>query len=127
MIRSKAVAFLFCMVLAGTPCAFAANKPYALTVDPQALAVAQAAFNAMGGSQAFIGYQDSVASGMVTISTGGTAISYPITMKSKGLRETRVELQRSTGTNIRIVNQGQGVIIKPDGSVKTLYSNNTFH
>jgi hypothetical protein len=51
----------------------------------------------------------------------------PNTMKSKGLRETRVELQKNNGTNTRIVNQGQGAIVRPDGSVKGLYSNNTFH
>jgi hypothetical protein len=31
------------------------------------------------------------------------------------------------GINVRIVNQGQGAIVRPDGSVKTLYSNNTFY
>ena len=30
------------------------------------------------------------------------------------------------GTNLRIVNQGQGAILRPDGSVRSLYSNNTF-
>jgi hypothetical protein len=98
-----------------------------LKQDPQAVAVAQAAFTAMGGAQAVAAYQDSVASGTVTIYAGGTPVSYPITMKSKGLRETRVELQLPKGTNVRIVNQGQGAIQRPDGGVKTLDSNNTFY
>src|ERR1700687_2584668 len=106
--------------------AVAATK-YALKQDAQAVAVAQAAFTAMGGAQAVSAYQDSVASGIATVYTGGTPISYPITMKSKGLRETRVELQLPKGSNVRIVNQGQGAIVRPDGSVKTLYSNNTFY
>ncbi len=106
--------------------AVAATK-YVLKQDPQAVAVVQAAFVAMGGAQAVAAYQDSVASGTVTIYTGGTPVSYPITMKSKGLRETRSELQLPKGSNVRIVNQGQGAILRPDGSVKPLYSNNTFY
>src|SRR5258708_30500508 len=113
------------LVIAASTHAAAASK-YQLTQDPQAVAVAQAAFTAMGGAQAIAGYQDSLASGTVTISAGGNQVSYPITMKSKGLRETRVELQMAKGANVRIVNQGQGAILRPDGSVKSLFSNNTF-
>src|SRR5207302_10586038 len=98
----------------------AAASKYQITLDPQAVAVAQAAFTAMGGAQVVAGYQDSLASGTVTISAGDNPVSYPITIKSKGLRETRVELQMPKGTNTRIVNQGQGAILRPDGSVKTL-------
>ena len=116
-----AAAILCCSSFAAT------TKQYVLTVDPQALAIAQAAFTAMGGANAIAGYQDSLASGTATIYSGGSPISCPITMKSKGLRETRVELQMTNGTNVRIVNQGQGAIVRPDGSVKSLYSNNTFH
>jgi hypothetical protein len=105
----------------------ASTKKYVLKVDPQALVVAQAAFAAMGGTQAVTGYSDSLSSGTATIYFSGGSVSCPITTKSKGLRETRVELQKSTGTIIRIVNQGQGAIVRPDGSVKTLYSNNTFY
>lgn len=117
---------LVCLVIAASTHAGAASK-YQLTQDPQAVAVALAAFTAMGGAQAIAGYQDSLASGTVTVSAGGNPVSYPITMKSKGLRETRVELQMPKGTNVRIANQGQGAILRPDGSVKTLYSNNTFY
>ena len=115
-----------CLVIAASTHAGAASK-YQLTQDPQAVAVAQAAFTAMGGAQAVLSYQDSLASGTLTISAGGDPISYPITMKSKGLRETRVELQMPKGTNVRIVNQGQGVIIRPAGSVQVLDSINTFY
>jgi hypothetical protein len=127
MNRTRAVSLiLLCLVIAASTHAAAASK-YQLTQDPQAVAVAQAAFTAMGGAQTIAGYQDSLASGTATISTGGNPVSYPITMKSKGLRETRVELQMPKGANVRIVNQGQGAILRPDGSVKTLYSNNTFY
>jgi hypothetical protein len=116
---------LMCLVIAASTYAPAATK-YQLTQDPQAVAVAQAAFTAMGGAQAVAGYQDSLASGTVTISAGGNPVSYPITVKSKGLRETRIEVQRPKGTNIRIMNQGQAAIQRPDGTVRSLYSNNTF-
>lgn len=126
MIRVTAVAVSFCLFV-GTVAVAGTTKQYVLTIDPQALAAAQAALAAMGGTQAITGYQDSLASGTVTIYSGSSSASYPITLKSKGLRETRVELQKAAGTNIRIVNQGQGAIIRPDGSVLTLYSNNTFY
>jgi outer membrane lipoprotein-sorting protein len=120
------VAFFFSLVLS-IPSHAAAAKQYVLTINPQALTVAQATFSAMGGIQAVAGYQDSQSTGTVTIYSGGSPTSYSITLKSKGQRETRVELQKANGTNIRIVNQGQGAIIHPDGSVKNLWSNNTFY
>ena len=103
----------------------AAGQQYTLTVQPQAQTVAQASFMAMGGALP-IPYQDSLATGTVTIYTSGTPVSYPITMKSKTLLETRSEVQMSNGTSVRIVNNGMGAIISPDGSVRHLYSNNTF-
>jgi hypothetical protein len=106
--------------------ATAASK-YLLRQDAQAVAVAQSAFEAMGGAKAVLGYQDSLAAGTVTIYSGNNPVSYPITMKSKGLRETRVELQMEKGTNVRIVCQGQGAILRPDGRVKALDLNNTFY
>src|ERR1700716_2906458 len=118
MTRSGVVLLvLLCLVVACSSSAVAASK-YVLKQDPQAVAVATAAFAAMGGAQAIAGYQDSLASGNVTISSGDTPVSYPITIKSKGLRATRVELQMPKGTNLRIVNQGQGAIVRPDGTVK---------
>jgi hypothetical protein len=126
--RGLTIFFLFTTLIFGIPPldSAAATQQYVLTIDPQALAIAQAALAAMGGNQVLAAYQDSVASGTATVYTDGNQVSYPIIMKSKGLRETRVELQTTKGTNIRIVNQGQGAIIKPNGTVKNLYSNNTF-
>jgi len=60
MIETRAVPLiLLCLVIAASSGAAAASK-YQLTQDPQAVAVAQAAFTAMGGAQAVAGYQDSV-------------------------------------------------------------------
>jgi len=127
MIRrsSAELAIILCLAIATSSGAVAPSK-YVLTQDPQAVAVAKAAFTAMGGAPAVAGYQDSLASGTITLSGGGTPISYPITMKSKGLYETRIEIQMAKGTNTRIMNQGQAVIQRPDGTVRGLYSNNTF-
>ena len=128
MTRLRVLWFAFLLLaIAGASDAVAAAKQYQLRQDPQAIAVAQAAFAAMGGAQAVAAYQDSLSSGTFTTYSGGSPVSYPITIKSKGLRETRVELQMATGTNLRIVNQGQGAIQRPDGSVRVLDSNNTFY
>ncbi len=82
MIGTRVVCLtLLCLVIAISS-ATAANK-YQIKQDAQAVAVAQAAFIAMGGPQAVLGYRDSLASGAATISTGGSLVSYPITMKSK--------------------------------------------
>jgi len=115
-----------CSIVALSSYLLAASK-YVLKQDAQAVAVAQSAFAAMGGAQAILGYQDSLASGTITIYAGDNPVSYSITMKSKGLRETRVELQMQKGINVRISNQGQATIIRPDGTIKTLDSNNTFY
>jgi outer membrane lipoprotein-sorting protein len=69
-----------------------------------------------------LSYQDSQAIGTMTLSDG---TSYPITIKTKGTQETRVELQKSKGPAVRIVNQGTGVIERPNGSVLWLQTNNT--
>ncbi len=126
MIRIRVVSLVLLCIAIATPRDIVAASKYQLKQDPQAVTVAQAAFTAMGGVQAVAGYQDSQASGTVTLYAGGNPVTYPITMKSKGLRETRVEVQMAKGTNIRIMNQGQAVIQRPDGTVKTLHSNNTF-
>jgi len=125
-VRASRWFLLFIAVLTASTCLHAAPK-YLIRQDSQALAIAKAAFDAMGGAPAVLAYQDSVASGTVTIYSGRDPAAYPIMMKSKGLRETRVELQMPSGTNLRIVNHGQGAIIRPDGRVKALDSNNTFH
>lgn len=103
---------------AGTTTQFHISK------DPQALSIVETALTAMGASSGLLSYQDSQASGTVT-TYGTSTTSYPIILKCKGTQETRVEVQLPKGINIRIVNQGQGVIEKPDGTVITLVANNT--
>src|SRR5947208_10335741 len=92
-----AVAFLsfFCIV----PRLNAATKQqFTITKNPQAIAIAQKALAAMGGAQALLAYQDSQATGTYTVYGGLTPTTYPITLKCKGTQETRVELQKPSGT-----------------------------
>jgi hypothetical protein len=79
----------------------------------------------MGGAAAIAGYQDSQASATYTLYQGTTSVSWPVTLKSKGTQESRSDTQKSSGTVTRIVNQGQGVIERPDGTVQWLITNNT--
>jgi outer membrane lipoprotein-sorting protein len=125
MIGNKHFSILGCILLAGSSAAVAADKLYQIERDPPAIAIAQTAFSAMGGTAAFARYQDSVAQGTLTIYEGGTQVSYPITMKSKGTHETRADVLMSTGTNVRIVNQTQGAMQRPDGTFMPLAMNNT--
>jgi len=101
-----------------------ATQQFTVSKDPKAIAVVQATITAMGGVQALLNYQDSLASGTLTVYGGSSPLIFPITLKSKGTHETRVELQRPNGVSVRIVNQGQGTIQKPDGTVRTLVVGN---
>jgi hypothetical protein len=87
--------------------------------------MAAKAVTAMGGATAIQSYQDSVASGTLTLFQGGKPATFPIMLKSKGTHETRMELQRPGGTSVRILNQGQAVVQRADGTVRTLATNNT--
>ncbi len=103
----------------------AATPQFTITKDPQAVAVAEKALAAMGGVQALLSYQDSQATGTLTLYGGSAPVAYPITLKCKGTQKTRVEVQKSDGTNVRIMNQGQAVVEKSDGTVVKLVTNNT--
>jgi hypothetical protein len=90
--------------------------------DPQALAIAQKSLLAMSGTMSIL---DSQATGALTLYVPDGPVSMPITYKTKGTNHIRVELQQSAGTAIRIVNNGQGILQKPDGSIVDLLMNNT--
>jgi hypothetical protein len=98
---------------------------YVITRDPQAIAIAESARVGMGGQQADLLYQDSLASGVLTVYGGGESTTYPITLKTKGTRESRIEVQKSHGTNVRICNHGRAVVERPNGVLKRLLENNT--
>src|SRR5712691_632257 len=120
------VAALFACLVAPFTLNAGTAKQFVISKDPQAMAIAQTALAAMGGASALLFYQDAQASGTFTVYATSPASTYSITLKCKGTQETRVELQMPSGTNVRIVNTGQGVIEKPDGTVRHLTANNTF-
>src|SRR5207249_3950485 len=100
-----------------------ANQQAKVVKDAQAVAEVQTALTAMGASAVVI--QDSVSSGTLTTTLNEGSVSMPVVLKSKGTQMSRVELQKPTGTGIRIVNHGVGVIEQPDGTVRSLLMNNT--
>jgi hypothetical protein len=122
-VRISSAAFFFLLITIAAGAATATQ--YVVPKDPQAIAIAQRALAAMGGVQGGLAYQDSQANGTLTIYGGVAPVSYAITLKSKGTQETRAEVQMPDGTHVRIVNQGQGVLEKPDGTVMNLLANNT--
>jgi hypothetical protein len=101
------------------------TKQFVVSKDAQAVTIAQMTLGAMGGTSALLGYQDGQATGSLTVYAGNQAATYPVVLECKGTQETRVEIQKPTGTNVRIVNQGQGVIEKSNGTVVHLMMNNT--
>jgi hypothetical protein len=93
--------------------------------DPQAIALAQQSLGAMGGSQA-LSLGDSLATGQVqSFRPDGTSATFPIVEKSLGTTMIRTEFQRPEGTRIRIVNGGIGAVQMPDGTIRSLVTNNT--
>jgi len=129
--RSRVMSFFVLLILVSvtqTPLSAqqtpSSNATAVVTKDPQAIAVIQSALSTLSSSTA-LAYQDSVATGTLTVSVGAKPLAMPIIIKTKGTRMTRVDLQKPKGTTVRIVNNGTGVILQPDGSVKRLLTNNT--
>src|SRR5262249_25405368 len=95
--------------------------------DAAGVGIAQKSLAAMGGGTALLA-RDSLATGTLTLYgsniKGGNVI--PVVLNTKGSNLTRRELTRASGTTVRILNDGQGVIQKPDGTVRRLLMNNTF-
>ena len=92
--------------------------------DPQALALAQQAIAAMGGAQAIGAITDSRATGTFTIAAD-PASPYSIDLETEGTQKARSTLARPNGNTIRILNGGIAAVVRPDGSVRQLDSNNT--
>ncbi|HEV8525689.1 MAG TPA: hypothetical protein VGQ71_14435 [Terriglobales bacterium] len=99
------------------------QKPQAIK-DPQALAIAQQALAAMDRVQGRITYQDSVGEGTLVLN-GPQPVSIPVTLRTKGTRQVRVELQGAPGSTVRVLNSGRAVVQSPDGSRRKLILNNT--
>jgi outer membrane lipoprotein-sorting protein len=93
--------------------------------DPQALEMAQKSLLAMSGTTSLNSILDSQTTGTLTLYAPDGPVSMPITYNTKGTHQIRVELQQPAGMAVRIVNNGQGILQKPDGSIVNLLMNNT--
>ncbi len=92
--------------------------------DPQGVAVVQQAITVMGGATLAQGSLDSVSTGTLVIG-GPTPAAFPITIKTKGTRKLRSELERPNGKGVRILNEGKAANIRADGRVRHLIRENT--
>jgi hypothetical protein len=102
------------------------NAPSALvSKDPAAVTVIQTALSAMNPTQAALNYVDSVATGTMTTFYNSQRVDTPVTLKSKGTLESRIETQTAKGTNIGISNNGPSASLRPDGSVRRAKGINT--
>lgn len=100
----------------------AASQP--ASKDSAALATVQWAIAAMGGNTG-VTISDSQALGTLTLPSSSGPMAISTVYMTKGTRQIRIELQKPSGTTVRIVNNGDGVILRPDGSVQHLLMNNT--
>jgi hypothetical protein len=91
--------------------------PAQVTKDPTAIAVAQKALLAMGGTS-LAAYQDSYATGNVTLYTTTGSQSYPAVLRSKGLNEFRYEIQKKQGTDTYTTDGGDACIRRADGTTQ---------
>jgi hypothetical protein len=95
-----------------------------ISKDPTAISIIQNSLISMNPGQASLSYADSVATGTLTSFGTGKPVDMAVTMKSKGLLESRIETQTAKGTNVGIFNGGQGASLRPDGSVRRVRSIN---
>jgi hypothetical protein len=104
--------------------------------NPQAVGIAQRSVAAMGGANAGLSALGSGPAGSDSIATGTLTLYgnnvkdntnvIPIVLKTKGTDRVRLELQRPSGTTVRILNHGEAVMQRPDGSTRRLLMNNTY-
>jgi hypothetical protein len=85
------------------------------TKDPTAIAIAQKALLAMGGS-ALANYQDSYATGSVTIYGDTGTLNFPAVLRSKGLRQFRYEIQKLKGTDSYTTDGTAACIARANGT-----------
>ncbi|MGH9531090.1 MAG: hypothetical protein ACRD2Q_01775 [Terriglobales bacterium] len=100
------------------------DAPEPATKDPQGIAVVQQAISAMAGTTLAQGNLDSVSTGTLLIG-GSSPAAFPITIKTKGTRKVRSELERPNGKGVRILNDGRAAIVRADGKIRRLSRVNT--
>ena len=119
---------LLCLILLVSLIPFCVNAQTPaspVSKDAGAVALIQNALTAMNPTQAGLTYVDSVATGTLTTFFNGQGVDTPVTLKSKGTMESRIETQTAKGTNVGIFNNGQAASLRPDGSVRKVNSIST--
>lgn len=91
--------------------------------DPQAIALATNSLTAMGANAASA-QLDSRATGVLTMQFD-TPMTTNVVLESKGLTESRVQVQQPTGTTVRVLSGGRGANQNADGSIRQLNQINT--
>lgn len=92
--------------------------------DPHAIALASRSLAAMGAPSASP-QTNSRATGLLTMQFD-TPVTANVVFESKGLTESRGEMQQPNGTSIRVLQGGQAAIKNADGSIRRLNQVNTF-
>ncbi len=123
MRRTLSLALFISILLANLPALQGASTP--VRRDQLAITIVRQTVAAMAETGALLAYQDSVATGTLTVFRTTGPLTYPASLKTKGGAKTRFEFQSPDGRTSRILNQGQGVVIGPDGVVRRLASSNT--
>lgn len=94
------------------------------TRDPQALSILTQCLQAAGGSQAVSTIQDFTGSGTITYYSAGEQVQGTVTVKGRGLTQSRVDASLSDGVHSWIVSKGATFEKNPDGSTSPLPSQN---
>jgi hypothetical protein len=86
--------------------------------DAQAITILGRVLNSSGGLAALGTITDSTSSGTITFFWAGEQISGTATLKSRGLKEFRMDFTLPDGTRKWIVNNGGGTYADVDGTVR---------
>lgn len=112
MQRHTPLAYFFLLILLVTPRAFA-QAPAAK--DPTAVALLLQMAGATGWNQLTVP-RDAVATGTVTRYRGDSQDTVGITLKVKGYRQYRTEVQEAASVTTTIVSGDRAAVVKPEGT-----------
>ncbi len=126
MYRLRIVAFSAVLIASLSQSASAQTATSSQTPirDPQAIALASRSLAAMGAPSASP-QTNSRATGLLTMQFD-TPVTANVVLESKGLTESRGEMQQPNGTSVRVLQGGQAAIKNADGSIRRLNQVNTF-
>ncbi|MGC2829402.1 MAG: hypothetical protein WB994_07170 [Candidatus Acidiferrum sp.] len=95
--------------------------------DPQALSILTQVLAASGGSVALSSVQDFTGSGTITNYWAGAEVKAPVTLRSKGPQECRLDANLPEGTKSWAVSYGQGSLQEPSGEKTSIPFSNSWN